>query len=251
LFRFLSDNPESVRRWFEQPGAANLRAQESRLIGQLMSGLSGYRCVALTGWPLSESVLDRAGTLRRWQLGVSTDDRPDICWDGRHLPLATGSVDALVLLHGLEMTGEPHALVRECARVLSDRGQIVVCCFNPLSWWATCQSLSWRHGARFSPLSTPPRAARLADWLRVLDIETLECWRHGSGFPLFGRPWQDGADRPWLAALAWSAPGYVLVARRAARCRPQSGHRQPRLTKQSRPGLAQASRRGYHARDEK
>lgn len=221
------------------------------MLERLLPGLSGYRCVTLSSWCLSESTLARVGTLRHWQLGLSADGRSDICWDGRHLPLASGSVDALVLLHGLEMTTEPHALVRECARVLSDRGQLLACCFNPLSWWLMRQSLDWRPAARFMPRCVPPRAARLADWLRVLDIEPVECWRYGSGFPLFGRQWQAGADKPWLAALAWCAPSYALLARREARCRPASGHRKRRLSEQPQPSLARAVRRGYHADDER
>ena len=244
MFRFLADDPESTQRWFSQPAAAGLIAQESCLLGDLLSRMSGYRGVSLASWPIEDSVVARAGTLRHWQLGVGArTDKVDVQWDGLRLPLASSSVDALVLMHGLEVVSQPHALIRECARVLSDRGQLAVFCFNPLSWWALRQSMPTGRAERFTPCCVPPRAARLIDWLRVLDIETDECWRYGPGYPLFGRPWRAQGDASWLGCIAWQAPGYALLARRRVSCRPSSGKRERVAAKSARSGLAQPAGR--------
>lgn len=246
MFRFFADDAETVQHWFSQPVAASLVAQEVRLLREMLPEMTGYRCVTLGGWPLPDEVFARTATLRHWQLGVGEMPGADVRWDGLHLPLASASMDALVLLHGLEMVSEPHALVRECARVLSDRGQLAIFSFNPWSFWALRQSLPLGRGQRFRPRCVPPRAARLSDWLRVLDIETMECWRYGAGFPLFGREWCAQQDTAWRlpGCLAWQAPAYGLLARRRAHCRPDLGRKKEVLGKHSKQGLAQPAGRG-------
>ena len=59
--------------------------------------------------------------------GVGALARPDA------LPLATDSVDALLLPHTLELHDNPHEVLREVARVLIPEGHVVVLGFNPVS----------------------------------------------------------------------------------------------------------------------
>lgn len=245
MFRFLADDADAVQHWFSQPVATPFVTQEARLLAHMLPTMGGYRCVTLGSWRLSRQDCARAATLRHWQLGVGSQPAVDVCWDGLHLPLASASVDALVLLHGLEMVSEPHALVRECARVLGDRGQLAVFSFNPWSFWGLRQSLPLGRGPRLRSCCVPPPAARLSDWLHLLDIETLECWRYGPGFPLFGHRWCAQQRAAWrLGWLAWHAPAYALLARRRAHCPPSRQPEKPALGKSAKSGLAQPAGRG-------
>ena len=75
------------------------------------------------------------------------------------LPIASNSMDGVVVHHGLEYARDPRAAIREVARVIRPGGRLLVCCFNPLSLW------------RFGPLRgrvCPVTPFRLSDWLAVL-----------------------------------------------------------------------------------
>ncbi|OAM26793.1 hypothetical protein A7P95_08540 [Eikenella longinqua] len=51
------------------------------------------------------------------------------------LPLASGSVQVLLLPHGLELCGQRRELLLECFRVLAPYGRLVFSGFNPYSLW--------------------------------------------------------------------------------------------------------------------
>ena len=48
------------------------------------------------------------------------------------LPIATNSVEAVLLPHTLEHAARPHELLREVDRVLVGEGNVVICGFSPL-----------------------------------------------------------------------------------------------------------------------
>lgn len=52
------------------------------------------------------------------------------------LPFASNSLDAVVLLHGLEFAREPEKLISECARVLIGQGRLILVVPNRRSLWA-------------------------------------------------------------------------------------------------------------------
>jgi SAM-dependent methyltransferase len=204
------------------------------LLAQILPRLIGYRCLQIDGLGLERQVLEYAATLCQWRIGASDIPGVDICFDGQHLPLASGSVDALVLTHALEAGDAPHALLRECARVLNDRGQLIVLVFNPLSPGSLRRN--W-----LSTRPAPPSAFRLCDWLRLLAFEPEPLWRYGPGFPLFGRLWQAGDRNRWLRSIAWSAPAYAITARRQVALRTPLFHRRRERRRRLAVALARES----------
>ena len=57
------------------------------------------------------------------------------------LPLASSSLDLVVLPHALELARDPHATLREVERVLVPEGRVVIAGFNPASLWGASQRL--------------------------------------------------------------------------------------------------------------
>ncbi|WP_353249613.1 methyltransferase domain-containing protein [Salinisphaera sp. T31B1] len=181
-------------------------------------------------------------------MGLGADPDADIVFDGRRLPLASGSVDAVVITHGLEQVADPHALLRDCARVLSERGQLVALVFNPLSLWALRQGLPSRRSTRFQPCSAPPSAGRLSDWMRLLEFCPEQLWRYGLGFPVFGRGFRVGREHRWMQSIAWCSQAYLMTARRQVSPRtPVAGSLRKRRRLPA-AALARSSHRGVTCR---
>ncbi|MEM6637906.1 MAG: methyltransferase domain-containing protein [Pseudomonadota bacterium] len=65
-------------------------------------------------------------------------------------PVQTGSVDRLILLHGLEASEHPSALLDECARVLGDGGRIMVIVPNRSGLWARRDRTPFGFGRPYS-----------------------------------------------------------------------------------------------------
>ena len=65
-------------------------------------------------------------------------------------PLATGVVDRLVLLHGLETSEHPTALMDECARVLGPGGRAVFVVPNRSGLWARRETTPFAFGRPYS-----------------------------------------------------------------------------------------------------
>jgi SAM-dependent methyltransferase len=137
--------------------------------------------------------------------------------DPMQLPLASQSVDLLVLPHALESTADPHLVLREAERVLIPEGQLVISGFNPLSLWRLRQLIA-RKGSgapwdeRFIGL------LRLKDWLHLLGFEL-----NGGRFGCYAPPFR---SRKWLARFGfleyagerwWPILGGVYVVRAVKR----------------------------------
>ncbi len=93
----------------------------------------------------------------------------------QELPLAKGSMDAVMVHHMLECADDPRALLREVARVLAPGGRVVLCLFNPVSLWGVanvtrrCQGLLMPQ--RQQNLTRLLARHRLLDWLALLGLE--------------------------------------------------------------------------------
>ncbi len=91
-----------------------------------------------------------------------------------YLPIKSESQECVVLLHGLDVSVNPHAVLREMSRVVAKDGYLVIIGFNRwsswgllrpvrrlLNWYSQC--VPWK--LKFYGLS------RLADWLELLGFE--------------------------------------------------------------------------------
>ncbi|MCU0906476.1 MAG: class I SAM-dependent methyltransferase [Rhodobacteraceae bacterium] len=66
-------------------------------------------------------------------------------------PIATGSVDRLVMLHGLETSEQPSALLDEAARVLGDGGRALFIVPNRAGLWARRDATPYGFGRPYTP----------------------------------------------------------------------------------------------------
>ncbi len=126
--------------------------------------------------------------------------------DAAALPFPAASLDLVVLPHTLELSADPHHVLREVERVLVPEGRVLISGLNPASLWGLRQGRG-RLGARLGlpSLSSPPLYLpeagdfigpwRLRDWLQLLGFE-VESDRYGCYRPAVK------TDK-WLERMAW------------------------------------------------
>jgi SAM-dependent methyltransferase len=151
------------------------------------------------------------------------------------LPIASDSVDAVLLPHTLDLVADPQGTLREAERVLIPEGRVVVVGFNALSLWGAWGLVGQRRGGVpwCGSFLTP---FRVRDWLTLLgfDVEAQEML-------VFRPPWRRATLRrgvpvmDTLGARLWPFLGGVYVIRGVKRVstltplRPSWAHRRALL----------------------
>jgi len=121
-------------------------------------------------------------------------------------PLASESVDRLVLMHGLETSENPSGVLQECARVLRPEGQLMVVVPNRAGLWCRADSTPFGYGRPYS-------ASQLEAQLKVHDLlperttSALYLPPSGSSF------WLRTADawERYAAFTPWRSGGVIMV----------------------------------------
>ena len=86
------------------------------------------------------------------------------------LPFSEASLDLLVMPHTLEACSDPHAALREAARVLVPEGRVVISGLNPVSLLGLQRRVE-RSADHLPDLRLGVGYWRLRDWLRLLGFE--------------------------------------------------------------------------------
>lgn len=140
--------------------------------------------------------------------------QPAFYADTRALPLGNACMDLLILPHTLELSPDPHATLREVARVLVPEGKVLIFGLNPWSLWGAQHALE-KQGADAPNAQLGITYLRLRDWLRLMELE-LEAVDFGCFTPHVQQPhWQQRWD--WMNRVGgktWPILGavYCVVA---------------------------------------
>lgn len=204
--------PHALDLWLRSPRGQQLLAAEQRELGRMLPDIFGRHLLQIGCWGRDGELLQRAETLHRAVLGSAGDFGSAALAEPERLPIASKSVDAVVLPHTLEFTALPHNVLREANRILSDRGRLFIMGFNPWGTWGLRQRLGLRHAA-FPDGAHFYSVGRLCDWLELLDLEVIEVRRFNCGFPWIA-PRSDGDAWNLASLLRPLAEAYLLSARK-------------------------------------
>jgi len=167
----------SLSGWFDSPLGQYLLQREFAFFDAEVVDAFGFHALQFGLPDLDFLRLNRMS--HRATIGCEPGSvvRADFC----EVPIATASVDLVVLPHTLEFSQNPHQVLREVQRILVPEGHIVISGFNPWSLWGAARWLP--KDAQLPPwcgqfISLP----RIKDWLALLGFE-LAAGRMGAYVP--------------------------------------------------------------------
>jgi SAM-dependent methyltransferase len=213
----MTDPAPVLQQWQRgQLGRALIRA-EAQLLASTFDDVFGLELLQLGTWGAERELLAPSRIRRQSVIADSVEQsgRGDIVARLAHLPINNASVDAVLLPHTLELSADPHAVLREADRVLMAEGQLIVLGFRPLSLWGL--------RAAASPAGFPPglrrtlSASRVRDWLGLLSYEIVSQRAYLYRMPRDPRGDIDGAipamlHRRWF--YPWPSAAYLIKARK-------------------------------------
>jgi SAM-dependent methyltransferase len=156
----------TLSEWFATPLGQYLLAKERAYLDDVTPDIFGFHALQL-GLP-SVDLLHESRIAHRMRIAAS--EAPDLYAKCHELPIATQSIDLVLLPHVLEFAEEPHAILREVDRVMMPEGRLVIVGFNPWSLWGLRGSVGPKRAqvpwnGRFVSL------LRVKDWLALLGFD--------------------------------------------------------------------------------
>jgi SAM-dependent methyltransferase len=131
------------------------------------------------------------------------------------LPFAENSIDGFLLANELDFAQDPHEILREVDRVITQSGYVIISGFNPLSLAGIARFLPVKrenvlHDARFFT------SYRIRDWLQLLGFEIVEQRQVMFSTLFFQQKWRGAAKlQQYLSAyLPWCSAVYVILAKK-------------------------------------
>jgi SAM-dependent methyltransferase len=174
LLNLESCQQEQLQNWFASDLGRLLAEQEADCLNARVATLFGYHVVQL-GLPCRDQDLLKMSPARNRVILANGEvgSGIDLQADCHRLPLASDSVDGLVLPHTLDFAADPHQVLREAERILIPEGKVLLSGFNPWSQWGLWRLLRLRSatipwcGHFFS-------SKRIQDWFSLLGFELEE-----------------------------------------------------------------------------
>jgi SAM-dependent methyltransferase len=204
----------SLSGWFSTPQGAYVLGWELAQFDSAVEDVFGFRAVQI-GLPEVDFLRQNRIPLR---LSLALEPGASVAADPFQLPLASQSVDLVILPHVLEGHEHPHEVLREAERVLMPEGHVVISGFNSGSLWRMRQMFS-RGSRQVAPWNLKfIGLLRLRDWLRVLGFEL-----NGGKFGCYAPPFE---QKLWLERFAfmekagarwWPIAGGLYVVRAVKR----------------------------------
>lgn len=157
--------------WFESRLGRHLLAQEQACLQEKAAAIFGYHVIQIGSPSPRFDLLKQCPARNRIVLdrGIGQSEI-DLSADPRYLPLASDSIDGVILPHTLDFSQNPHQLVREVERVLIPEGKVLLSGFNPWSQWGVGRLFRRRSG-NMPWCSHFFSYRRVQDWFSLLGFD--------------------------------------------------------------------------------
>ncbi len=215
---------KNLRQWYDSPRGRVFARKLEEALAPWLQGIFGYHAVQL-GMCNAFSLLAHSRINHR--IVADYPDCGDVICRPEALPFEADSIDLLIAAHFLEVSDDPHRLLREAERVLVPEGHLLIIGIDPWTLWGGWKKLSHRRARLYSQ-------SKVKDWLELLGFE----YQRSQLLPMFdvrlplklvGLPKTEQLANLLAANVAG---GYALLAKkRVTAMRPiiPSWRRKPRL----------------------
>lgn len=191
-------------RWLKEPLGQHVLSAEKNFLKGLLKEYYGKHAL-LIGVPRQQVLLKSSVMSYHLLLSPLQNHLKNAYYIESHfyeLPVASGSIDLVILPHILECVDNPHHLLAEACRIVKPEGHIIICGFNPYSLWG-CRAENF------------VQVSLVKQWLKLADFELVK------QFMLLFRPpivhegiYQKLKFLEWMGRKCFSPLGgvYLLVA---------------------------------------
>lgn len=124
-----------------------------------------------------------------------------------HWPIETGSVDRLILLHGIDSSSHPAAVLEECYRVLSESGRAIFIVPNRTSLWSRREGTPFS----FSQPYTMGQVEKRLKWHGFTPTQNRTALYQPPWTKRFWRKAAPAIERVGQAIPAWRGGGALIV----------------------------------------
>jgi len=160
---------QALAEWYAVEPGTRVCAHEREVLSGMVGDMFGYQLLQLGELGVDMDHLAQCPVQRKTLISHRAEPGQPavIVAEARHLPVASDSVDVVILAHTLDFSPDPHQVLREVERVLIAGGRVIVVGFNPFSLWGLWRLFRrWRGNVPWCGnfLSYP----RLNDWLTLM-----------------------------------------------------------------------------------
>ena len=159
---------DDIGEWFGSSLGGHVLMTEAAVLDQLLPDIFGYHLVQLS---VQDQLLYRSSTIQH-KLTMSLEKNRDsgLVAAPANIPLASDSLDVVLLHHLLDYARSPQDVLREIRRVTMPMGHVIIIGFNPLSIWGLWGAIArYRGRAPWNGSFLWP--GRLMDYLNLLDFK--------------------------------------------------------------------------------
>jgi len=171
--KWLNQQP-ALREWYQSGLGQRLLKQTKQRLDLMLPAVFGFRSVQIGQLSPDVSLLERAGVMSGFVVDPEGKNvGADMVGDAMHLPLCTDSFNLVFLPHALDMCENPHQVLREADRLLTDDGYLLLMGFNQFSSMGIRRSVQkWRGGVPWQ--GDFFSRGRISEWLSVLNFQVIE-----------------------------------------------------------------------------
>jgi len=128
---------QALAEWYAGQPGSRVAAGEREALAAMVGDLFGYQLLQLGEIGGDMAHLANCPIRHKTLISQRTDtvEADVIIAEPHRLPVAADSVDAIILVHTLDFSTDPHQVLREVERALIADGRVIVIGFNPFSLW--------------------------------------------------------------------------------------------------------------------
>jgi SAM-dependent methyltransferase len=200
-----------IQSWYEQATGLWVLEQERAILKQLWPQCYGHYLLQL-GLSSKISELSSDTTLRNTlTLTPFVSSTSSIIGNFTQLPIASESIDVVLVHHWLGVCEDPLLALQEIYRVLTPEGRVIICGIRPSWLWQIYDEV--QRNLQFPWSLRSASVWQVKNWLTEVGFTTASLSRHSQGLSLNRYSHHVPKTPKWCTKLPFGS-GYIIVAQK-------------------------------------